>query len=257
MSFLKCILCRKNRGQKIPFGNIRFYKIFWSRSFLMGGGQFDKPNFILIIRKKSFQAKNYLCLKSFLIFGSRGIDQKCFWTAMNTSSCRNGAVKVNIPVYANIANITPRSKLSIFVISNRNLIGPSYMQFSISNKSSWAYVFNYPIVMPTNISRGAGIGRPLHPLKAKDMMKDKVIEIDWKNGMRALHCGAKHINQRLLKLRIQSFLCQSARHGCAGIGRLVHPLKVKYWIKFKSTKIECKHEMWVCAYQSNGLQLKN
>ncbi len=72
------------------------------------------------------------------------------------------------------------------------------MQFSKSNKSSWAYVFNYPIVMPTNISRGAGIGRQLHPLKAKDLMKDKVIEIDWKNGMRALLCGAKHINQRLL-----------------------------------------------------------
>ena len=77
--------------------------------------------------------------------------------------------------------------------------------------------------------------------------------------MRALHCGAKHINQRLLKLRIQSFLCQSARHRCAGIGRQVHPLKVKvkYWIKDKSIEIECKHEMRVCAYQSKALQPEN
>ena len=97
---------------------------------------------------------------------------------MNTPSCRNGALKVIIPEYANIANNAPRSKLSIFEISNRKLIGPSYMQFSKSNKSSWAYVFNYPIVMPTDISRRAGIGRQLHPLKVKDLMKDKVIEID-------------------------------------------------------------------------------
>ena len=96
---------------------------------------------------------------------------------MNTPSGRNGAVKVIIPEYTNIANNAPRSKLSLLEISNRNLIGPSYMQFSISNKSSWAHVFNHPIVMPTNISRHAGIGRQ-HPLKAKDLMKDKVIEID-------------------------------------------------------------------------------
>ena len=95
---------------------------------------------------------------------------------MNNPSCRNGALKVIIPEYANIANNAPRSKLSIFEISNRN--SPSYMQFSKSNKSSWAYVFNYPIIMPTNIWRRAGIGRQLHPLKAKDLMKDKVIEID-------------------------------------------------------------------------------
>ena len=97
---------------------------------------------------------------------------------MNTPSCRNGAVKVIIPEYANIANNAPRSKLSLFEVSNRNLIGPSYIQFSISNKSPWAHLFNYPIVMPTNISRRAGIGRQLHHLKAKDLMKDKVIEID-------------------------------------------------------------------------------
>ena len=97
---------------------------------------------------------------------------------MNTPSGRNGAVKVIIPEYTNIANNAPRSKLSLLEISNRNLIGPSYMQFSISNKSSWAHVFNYPIIMPTNISRRARIGRQLHPLKAKDLMKDIVIKID-------------------------------------------------------------------------------
>ena len=97
---------------------------------------------------------------------------------MNTPSCLNGAVKVIIPEYANIVNNAPRLKLSLFEISNRNLIGPSHMQFSISNKRSWAYVFNYPIIMPTNIWRRAGIGHQLHPLKAKDLMKEKVIEID-------------------------------------------------------------------------------
>ena len=100
---------------------------------------------------------------------------------MNTPSCWNGAVKVIILEYASIANNAPRSKLSLFEISNRNLIGPSYIQFSISNKSPWAHLFNYPIVMSTNISRRAGIGHQLHYLKAKDLMKDKVIEIDWKN----------------------------------------------------------------------------
>ena len=39
--------------------------------------------------------------------------------------------------------------------------------------------------MPVNILRCAGISYQLHPLKAKDMIKDKVIEIDWKNDM----CG--------------------------------------------------------------------
>ena len=29
----------------------------------------------------------------------------------------------------------------------------------------------------------AGIGRQLHPLKAKDLLKDKVIEIKWENDM--------------------------------------------------------------------------
>ena len=38
--------------------------------------------------------------------------------------------------------------------------------------------------MPVNILRCAGISRQLHPLKAKDLIKDKVIEIDWKNYMR-------------------------------------------------------------------------
>ena len=94
---------------------------------------------------------------------------------MNTPSCRNGAVKVIIPEYVNIADNAPRTKLSLFEVSNINLIKPSYMLFSISNKSYWAHVFNYPIVMPTNISRLAGIGRQLHHLKAKDLMKDKVI----------------------------------------------------------------------------------
>ena len=38
--------------------------------------------------------------------------------------------------------------------------------------------------MPVNISRCAGIDRQLHPMKAKDLMKDKVIKIDWKYDMR-------------------------------------------------------------------------
>ena len=61
------------------------------------------------------------------------------------------------------------------------------MWFNISNESSWAHKYNYPIVMPVNISRCAGIDRQLqlHPLKAKDLMKDKVNKIDGKNYM----CG--------------------------------------------------------------------
>ena len=35
--------------------------------------------------------------------------------------------------------------------------------------------------MPVNISRFAGIDRQLHPLKAQDLMKDKVIKIDGKD----------------------------------------------------------------------------
>ena len=59
-----------------------------------------------------------------------------------------------------------------------------YMWFSTSNESSWAYKFNYPIVMTVNISRCAGIDRQLHPLKAKDLIKDNVNKIDGKNYMR-------------------------------------------------------------------------
>ena len=94
---------------------------------------------------------------------------------MNSPSYRNGAMKVIIPEYAKGQKL---SKVKVFEISNRNSIGPSYMQYSISNKSSWAHVFNSPIIMPTDVSRHARIGRQLHPLKAKHLMKDKVIEID-------------------------------------------------------------------------------
>ena len=38
--------------------------------------------------------------------------------------------------------------------------------------------------MPVNILRCGGISRQLHPLKAKDLIKDKVIEIDWNYDMR-------------------------------------------------------------------------
>ena len=55
------------------------------------------------------------------------------------------------------------------------------MQFSTSNKSSWAHKFHYPVLITVKC---AGIGRQLHPLKAKDLMKDRVIEIDWKYDMR-------------------------------------------------------------------------
>ena len=58
------------------------------------------------------------------------------------------------------------------------------MWFNISNESSLAQKFNYPIVMPFNISRCAGIDRQLNPLKVKDLMKDKVIKIDGKNYIR-------------------------------------------------------------------------
>ena len=51
-------------------------------------------------------------------------------------------------------------------VSNKNSIIQCYMWSSISNESSRAHKFNYPIVMPVNISRCAGIVRQLHPLKA-------------------------------------------------------------------------------------------
>ena len=69
-------------------------------------------------------------------------------------------------------------------VSNKHSIRPCCMWSSISNKSSRAHKFNYPIVMPVNISRCAGIDRQLHLLKAKDLMKDKVIKIDWKQDVR-------------------------------------------------------------------------
>ena len=40
-------------------------------------------------------------------------------------------------------------------------------------------------------------------------------------------------------------LVQPTRQGCAGIGRQLHPLKVKYWMRDKVIKIECKNEMRV------------
>ena len=51
-------------------------------------------------------------------------------------------------------------------VSNKNSIIQCYMWSSISNESSRAHKFNYPIVMPVNISRCAGIVRQLHPLKS-------------------------------------------------------------------------------------------
>ena len=82
-------------------------------------------------------------------------------------------------------------------VSNKNLIRQCYMWFSISNKSSWAHKINYPIDMPVNISWYAGINSPLHPLKAKDLMKDKLIKIDTKEYMRGEAYQSKaheHVN---------------------------------------------------------------
>ena len=50
-------------------------------------------------------------------------------------------------------------------------------------------------------------------------------------------------------------LVQPAHQGCAGIGRQLHPLTVKYWMRDKVIKIECIKEMQVEAYQSIALEL--
>ena len=71
--------------------------------------------------------------------------------------------------------------------------------------------------MPMNISRRAGIGRQLHPIKPKDVMKDKAIEIEWKNDM-----GVNHINQKLFKLRIQSFYSNASQHVIGALEMVVN-----------------------------------
>ena len=76
--------------------------------------------------------------------------------------------------------------------------------------------------MPINISRRAGIDRQLHPLKAKDLMKDKLIKIDRKKYIRLKAYQSKapeHVNSFI------SFKNQSACHVWAGIGGQLHPLK--------------------------------
>ena len=74
-----------------------------------------------------------------------------------------------------------------------------------SNKGSWAHKFNYPyILIPVNISRCAGIGRQLHLLKAKDLMKDKL------TGNRT--CAFEQSNQKLLNSQIQISHGNASQH---------------------------------------------
>ena len=96
-------------------------------------------------------------------------------------------------------------------MSNNNGMGQSYEQYSISNKSFWAHDFKYPIVMRVNISRYTRIGHQPHPLKAKDMIKEKVIEIDKKKKLKKLYAGLSIANEsswaRKFKGPIVSSVC--------------------------------------------------
>ena len=79
----------------------------------------------------------------------------------------------------------------------------------------------------------AGIGRQLHPLKAKDLLEDNVIEIERKNDIWVL--VYQSITIELANSTIQ-LLCQSVHQESAGISRQLHPLKDLKMDRLKSNR---------------------
>ena len=71
-------------------------------------------------------------------------------------------------------------------------IYPMWVKWSWSKKFIYSSAYQTKAFEPTNSaipslyrSRCAGISRQLHPLKGKDLMKDKVVKFDWQIDM----CG--------------------------------------------------------------------
>ena len=87
--------------------------------------------------------------------------------------------------------------------------------------------------MPVNISSCAGIDRQLHPLKAKDLSKDKVMEIKRENDMWV-------VIYQSIAIEIATNYPMSVHQGSAGISRQLHPLKLKakHWNRLR-VKISC------------------
>ena len=68
----------------------------------------------------------------------------------------------------------------------------------------------------------AGIGRQLHPLKAKDLTRTNKVKANEKNTCMVMIYQSKALDIANLTIPL---LCQSAHRGCAGTGRQLHLLK--------------------------------
>ena len=79
--------------------------------------------------------------------------------------------------------------------------------------------------------RYAGIGCQLHPLKAKDLMMDKVIRIERIHKIQVYAYQSKIVELTNSNIPL---LCQSGHRGYTGISRQLHPLeaKIKLWQQF-------------------------
>ena len=86
----------------------------------------------------------------------------------------------------------------------------------------------------------AGIGRQLHPLKAKDLMMGKVSKTIRKNDKMGQTYQSKALE--LANATISS-LCLSSCRGCAWIGRQLHPMKAKNLMSDEVLKIRWKNDM--------------
>ena len=124
--------------------------------------------------------------------------------------------------------------LPMWNVSNKNSIIQCYMWSSISNESSRAHKFNYPIDMPVNISRCAGIVRQLHPLKS------------WLLLTAFYGCFTESVGFAVLVafFAISWIIFMPVNIlRCAGISHQLHPLKAKDLIKDKVIEIDWKNDM--------------
>ena len=156
------------------------------------------------------------------------IHKNLFWSATKPPSHQKSTTKV---IWLNVRwwPIYHGQKL-IYLISKKNIIRQSYMQFSISIKSSWvcACGFNNIIVMPASTLRVRWNRSPTASLEGKRY------DEEWMNKNETAKYYANQLKGlEFAKLTIPLF-CLSVHRECAGNGCQLHPMKAKITGSFKS-----------------------
>ena len=91
---------------------------------------------------------------------------------------------------------------------NKKSIGKVYKQFSISIKSSWPCAFSYSTIMPVRTLRVCWNRSSTASLEGE--FSDEG-QSNWNRSEKNMGEGVKHINQKLLTMRIQLLHCYTSQ----------------------------------------------